>query len=286
MSSHSSPSHPKTKTTRRSALRILGLGLASGTWAGAIEPNLLSITRRDLKLTRWPKALNGFRIALITDLHYRPGTDDGLFEKLAPAIAETSPDLIAFTGDFVTTDPSSLVECTRMLRGLEAPQGLFASPGNHDRWHCSPSQLKKEIEAAGISYLNNDNTLISIKGEPILLNGLDSYWGGAPNPARAWKAHRNEIPVISLVHEPDPFETLAQTRPLDLQLSGHTHGGQCQIPLLGYAPARVKYGRKFLYGEYTQSGSHLFVGRGLGTVGPRVRFACPPELAVLTLFSS
>jgi predicted MPP superfamily phosphohydrolase len=285
VSSQRSLSNPKKKT-RRSALRLLGLGAASGLWAGGIEPALLSITHRTLSLPHWPRALDGFRLALITDLHYRPGPDDDLIEKLGPVLADTRPDLIALTGDLVTANQSSLSECLRVLRHLDAPHGIFASPGNHDRWQCSPSKIKKEIEGAGMSYLCNANTTLSIKGETIFLNGLDSYWGGHPDPGRAWKGHHRDTPVISLVHEPDPFESLHQAHPLDLQLSGHTHGGQCRVPLIGYAPARVKYGRNFLYGEYQRSRSRLFVGRGIGTVGPRVRFACPPELALLTLRSS
>lgn len=285
VSSHRSTTRSKNKT-RRAALRLIGMGAASGLWAGGIEPELLSVTRRTLSLPRWPRALDGFRLALLTDLHYRPGPDDALIEKLQPALADLRPDLIAITGDLVTANQSSLSECLRALRHLEAPQGIFASPGNHDRWQCSPSKIKKEIEGAGMSYLCNDNTTLAIKGEKILLTGLDSYWGGHPEPGRAWKGHQPDTPVISLVHEPDPFESLHQARPLDLQLSGHTHGGQCRVPLIGYAPAKVKYGRNFIYGEYQRSRSRLFVGRGMGTVGPRVRFACPPELALLTLRSS
>lgn len=285
VSSHRSTTRSKKKT-RRAALRLISMGAASGLWAGGIEPELLSVTRRTLSLPRWPRALDGFRLALLTDLHYRPGPDDALIEKLQPALADLRPDLIAITGDLVTANQSSLSECLRALRHLEAPQGIFASPGNHDRWLCSPSKIKKEIEDAGMSYLCNDNTTLAIKGEKILLTGLDSYWGGHPEPGRAWKGHQPDTPVICLVHEPDPFESLHQARPLDLQLSGHTHGGQCRVPLIGYAPAKVKYGRNFIYGEYQRSRSRLFVGRGMGTVGPRVRFACPPELALLTLRSS
>lgn len=285
VSSHRSTTRSKKKT-RRAALRLIGMGAASGLWAGGIEPELLSVTRRTLSLPRWPRALDGFRLALLTDLHYRPGPDDALIEKLQPALADLRPDLIAITGDLVTANQSSLSECLRALRHLAAPQGIFASPGNHDRWLCSPSKIKKEIEDAGMSYLCNDNTTLAIKGEKILLTGLDSYWGGHPEPGRAWKGHQPDTPVICLVHEPDPFESLHQARPLDLQLSGHTHGGQCRVPLIGYAPAKVKYGRNFIYGEYQRSRSRLFVGRGMGTVGPRVRFACPPELALLTLRSS
>ena len=282
MSSQRNKADPK-RVTRRAALGLLAIAGPSSIWASAIEPNFLSVTRKELTLLHWPKTLDGFRIAQLTDLHYRPGWDDTVIAKLTKTLKEEHPDLITLTGDYVIEDPSSLPELIRALKGISATQGVIACPGNHDRWHCSSSQLRKEFEGAGMTYLQNQGTHIHIKGESLFVNGLDSIWGGRPHLQKAWQGHRNDQSVISLVHEPDIFDELHLTRPLDLQLSGHTHGGQCRVPLLNYAPARVKYGRKFLYGHFQKEQSQLFVGRGLGTVGPRVRFACPPELVILTL---
>ena len=274
------------RITRRSAIGILGTGIPSGIWAAGIEPNLLSVTRKELTLPRWPKALDGFRIAQLTDIHYRPGFDDKLIAKLLKALARENPDLIAVTGDFVVKNPSSLPELCRKLKGISAPHGVIASPGNHDRWHCSTLQLRNEIEGAGMTYLQNAGTNLHVKGENIFINGLDSIWGGRPDPGKAWKGHRKNDPVISLVHEPDPFDELHLSQKLDLQLSGHTHGGQCRVPVIDYSPVKVKFGRKFIYGHFKKGDSQLFVGRGLGTVGFRVRFACAPELVILTLRAS
>ena len=274
------------KMTRRSVIGLAGIGVPSAIWASGIEPNLLSITRKNLVLPRWPKSLDGFRIAQITDVHYRPGTDEELIVKLRKALEAEEPDCIAITGDFVINDPSSLAEFARALRGISAAHGIFASPGNHDRWHCTVSNIKKEFESIGISYLQNKGTNINIKGEIIFINGLDSVWGGRPVPNRAWNGHQKNTPVISMVHEPDFFDELHTTKPLDLQLSGHTHGGQCRLPLINYTPAKVKFGRNYIYGHFKNDRSQLFVGRGIGTVGLRVRFACRPELVILTLRST
>ncbi|MDB4784081.1 metallophosphoesterase [Akkermansiaceae bacterium] len=272
--------------TRRSVIGLAGIGVPSAIWASGIEPNLLSITRKNLVLPRWPKSLDGFRIAQITDVHYRPGTDEELIAKLRKALEAEEPDCIAITGDFVINDPSSLAEFARALRGISAAHGIFASPGNHDRWHCTVSNIKKEFESIGISYLQNKGTNINIKGERIFINGLDSVWGGRPVPNRAWNGHQKNTPVISMVHEPDFFDELHTTKLLDLQLSGHTHGGQCRLPLINYTPAKVKFGRNYIYGHFKNDRSQLFVGRGIGTVGLRVRFACRPELVILTLRST
>ena len=191
------------KMTRRSVIGLAGIGVPSAIWASGIEPNLLSITRKNLVLPRWPKSLDGFRIAQITDVHYRPGTDEELIAKLRKALEAEEPDCIAITGDFVINDPSSLAEFARALRGISAAHGIFASPGNHDRWHCTVSNIKKEFESIGISYLQNKGTNINIKGERIFINGLDSVWGGRPVPNRAWNGHQKNTPVISMVHEPE-----------------------------------------------------------------------------------
>ena len=143
--SSNSPEINLQKMTRRSVIGLAGTGLTSAIWASGIEPNLLSITRKNLTLSRWPKSLDGFRIAQITDVHYRPGSDEELVAKLRKAIEMERPDCITITGDFVINDPSSLTEFTRALKGISAPHGVFASPGNHDRWYCTVSNLKKEI---------------------------------------------------------------------------------------------------------------------------------------------
>ncbi|MDB4370176.1 metallophosphoesterase [Akkermansiaceae bacterium] len=284
--SSNSPKFNLHRITRRSAIGLAGIGVPSAIWAAKIEPDLLSVTRKDLTLPRWPKSLNGFRIAQITDVHYRPGLDDELVVKLREAVKAESPDLIMVTGDFVINDPSSLSEFAKAFNGISATHGVFASPGNHDRWHCNVSNIKKEIEGIGMSYLHNAGTNINIRGENIFINGLDSVWGGHPAPNLAWNGHRKDTPVVSLVHEPDFFDNLRSAKPLDLQLSGHTHGGQCRVPLIGYAPAKVKFGRNYIYGHFEKDRSQLFVGRGIGTVGLRVRFACRPELVILTLRSA
>jgi len=274
------------KITRRSSIGLMAAAIPSGIWAGAIEPDQLSTTRRELTLTRWPKALDGFKIAQLTDLHYRPGADDKLLAKVIAAVEREAPDLIALTGDFVIHESSSLPELFRELKHISALHGIIASPGNHDRWYCSPSFLRKTIENSGASFLSNTGTTLSIKGEEIFITGIDSIWGGHPDPSKTWRGHKKHNPVIALVHEPDAFDHLRPDHRIDLQLSGHTHGGQCRVPLIGYAPAKVKYGKNYIYGHFEKEQSQLWVGRGIGTVGIRVRFACAPELAILTLRSA
>jgi len=277
---------PKNTLVRRSFFGALGTSIPCGIWAAAIEPNRLSITQKEITLKYWPQSLDGFRIAQLTDIHYRPEQDAQLLRKTIEHLRNEPVDLIALTGDYIISDDSVITDLCKELSKISAEHGIFACPGNHDRWHVSNYLLKTNLQKAGIVYLRNQGIKLNIKGENIFINGLDSIWAGQPLINHAWSEHQGETPVISLVHEPDPFDELRAEKRIDLQLSGHTHGGQCRIPILGVAPVKVKYGRKYLYGHYQHEESHLWVGRGIGTVGPRVRFACPPELAILTLRSS
>lgn len=284
MSSQPHPIHLK-KFTRRASFATLAAGISSAAWAFGVEPDLLSITQKEIKLPDWPGALDGFRIAHLTDLHYRPGSDEVVTEKLISAVNEADVDLILITGDFVIKDPSSLSECCQHLKKLTSKHGIIASPGNHDRWHCPSGMLWNEFTKAGITYLKNDGSNLTIRGEQFFITGLDSIWGGHIDVQRSWKGHRKGDAVISLMHEPDVFDHLRAERPLSLQLSGHTHGGQCRVPLIGYAPAKVKYGRNYIYGHFEKNEAQLWVGRGVGTVGLRARFSCHPEVTFLTLRS-
>jgi len=136
-----------------------------------------------------------------------------------------------------------------------------------------------------MEFLINQGTSINVRGEKLYIIGTDSIWSGKVDATACWKGHSGET-VLALVHEPDVFDHLIPTHRVDLQLSGHTHGGQCRVPMIGYAPVKVRYGRKYIYGEYAQGDSRIFVSRGLGTVGHRVRFSCAPEVAILTLRKS
>lgn len=270
--------------SRRNALRLLTGGVAGclvdGTW---LEPGRLSVTRQVVRCKRLAAGLEGLRIGLLADFHYRPDQDE---ELIAKAIAETRKenlDLILLAGDFVDSGSAVFTPLMRHLEQLRASHGVFAVMGNHDGWNGARSSMRRDFEKAGISFLNNHHSQLSIRGDSLAVAGTDFVWLGKPDPARTLRGIAADTPVIAMVHEPDYFDVMTAHRDVLLQVSGHTHGGQCRVPLLGYAPVTVKYGKKYNHGGFTRGDSNLFVTRGVGTTGPRIRFACPPELAILTL---
>lgn len=280
------PRHPLPVMTRRKSMALLFAGAAGSlTNAFCIEPSWLSVTRADIGCPMLPPSLDGLRIGVLCDLHFKPDRDEPLLEEAVATLLEEKPDIITLPGDFIDHSPRVVAPMLRILSKLSAPYGVFASPGNHDGWNMDCVVMRRAFEQCGISFLINQNTQIRVRGESIAMAATDHVWLGRPDPARTLHGIRRETPVISLVHEPDFFDTMTEFHPIALQVSGHTHGGQCRVPLFGYAPARVAYGRNYLEGAYERGSSRLFVSRGLGTTGLRVRFACPPEVAVLTLRS-
>lgn len=278
---------PKNKLfNRRNFIITSGLAAAScGSYARYIEPNLLSVTQKTVRLPRLPKSLDGLVIAQLTDIHYKPEEQQELMQEVVRAVNAAKPDIIALTGDYIEGRPKVIDPLMNALSGLQAKHGIYATMGNHDGWSASPGRFRRAFHKAGIEFLHNDGSCIQIKGEHFFIVGTDSCWSGKVDAPACYRGHKNE-PVLALVHEPDVFDFLSAQFPVSLQLSGHTHGGQCRVPLVGYAPVKVKYGKNYIYGSYAKGDSQLFVSRGLGTVGAKVRFACSPEVALLTLRSA
>jgi len=283
---------PAPKITRRRLLTLLaGSTLGGGaclTNAFIIEPEWLSLTKKEVLLPNLPASLDGLRVIHLADFHFRPHDDDALLTEMVKRVNALDADLIILTGDYLDRDPAVIPPLLSHLAKLRAKHGVIAIMGNHDGWHMKGRELKRSFEKAGITFLINENTRLNIQGDTLAIAGLDFIWLGHPNADRAFRGITAKTPTLALVHEPDYFDHLSREKKFLLQLSGHTHGGQCRVPLIGYAPAKVRYGKKYLYGIYDndQGGdAKIHVTRGIGTTGIRVRFACRPEIALLTLLS-
>jgi len=272
--------------TRRNFIRATALGgsTAAFSYAHWIEPDWLTVTKKDITLPNLPPALDGLTIAQLTDFHYDPDQNEEMMTKAVTTVNDINPDIIAFTGDYITDSTKVFEPLLHILSKLKSTHGIYGIMGNHDGWTKTTSFFQSRFQKNGMEFLVNQGTFIEVRGEKVLITGTDSVWSGKVDAPACWKGHNGET-VIALAHEPDTFDHLLAEHQVDLQLSGHTHGGQCRVPFIGYAPVGVRYGRNYIYGEYAQGDSKIFVSRGLGTVGIRVRFACAPEIAILTLRS-
>jgi len=265
--------------------------VAVGGDAVLLEPNRPRVVRKDFVLPRLPERLSGFTIALLADFHYDPYFSVHPLHAAIPMVNELGPDLIALAGDFVSMpmvgDESKAADeaepCARVLRQLNAPHGLWAVLGNHDD-HTDRERVTRALEAENIRVLANQSEAIERGGARVWLVGVTDVLGGRADLSKALSGVPAAESVILMAHEPD-FADEAARFPIDLQLSGHSHGGQIRIPLLPpfYLPPLAK---KYVWGEYHIGPLTLYTNAGLGTVDLPVRLNCPPEITLITLRSS
>ncbi len=228
-------------------------------------------------MTGLPAALAGLRIGLMTDVHRSEWVSDEDVRHAVDTLMAAKPDLIVLGGDYVTWgDRRYVVPAAEALSRLSAPHGVFAVLGNHDDDREMPAALNRR----GIEVLRDVRTQRRIRNETLDLAGV-RFWTKRPSEIAAVVRGATK-PVILLAHDP---RRIAEAAALDipLVLSGHTHGGQVVLPLVGALAAR-----KFpvLSGVARRGDTAMFVSRGVGTVYLPVRINCPPEVALLTLSSS
>ena len=283
---------PFIPTTRR---QFLSRAAAAGTVAIAgdailFAPNRPRIVRQDFLLPRWPERLHGFTVALISDFHYDPYFSVHPLHAAIPMVNGLHPDLILLTGDFVSVPvvgderkaAFAAEPCARLLRQMTAPHGLWAVMGNHDDG-TDPEHVTRALQAENIQVLANQSAPIERDGARIWLAGVNDVLSHTADLTKTLRHVPAGEAVILLAHEPD-FADEASQFPIDLQLSGHSHGGQVRIPLFPplYLPELAK---KYVWGTYHVGPLTLYTNAGLGTVGVPMRLNCPPEITLLTLRS-
>ncbi|MBE9479735.1 MAG: metallophosphoesterase [Chloroflexi bacterium] len=277
------------KITRRGFLKAIGattLGLGVSCSAGYeyvfyIEPHWLSIERVDVPIYGLPEAFDGFKICCMGDFHLHPYTQIDFIKKVVATANELSSDVVCLLGDYVLEGADSIYELAPVLAGLESTHGVFAVLGNHDLW-TDAAVVSSGLDAVGIRVLVNESVLLRVGDDNLILAGLDDGWSGEPDLSLALEGSPQGSPVILMLHEPDFADHYARNGVVRLQLSGHTHGGQVRIPGLG-APFRPEYGRKYDDGLVKIEDMWLYTTRGVGVIGPPVRFNCRPEITEITL---
>jgi predicted MPP superfamily phosphohydrolase len=268
--------------------------LALGEEAVILEPNRPVLTAIEVALTRLPAAFDGFTIAHLSDFHYDEHFSAVPLRAAIEIVNRLHPDLVVLTGDFVTVPifhrrlhtakraASAVEPCAGLLALLHPRLGTVSILGNHDV-ESDPRRVIEALESHGIPVLRNRVIPIEQGGSRVWLCGLDSVWAGNPDMDLALRGVPAEELVVLLVHEPD-FADKAAHYPVDLQLSGHSHGGQIWLPGIG-APWLPLFGRKYPRGLYRVGPLTLYTNIGLGTIRLPIRLNCPPEVTLFTLRS-
>ncbi len=290
------------------ARRRAALGAALGAFAGVVlyharyvEPEDVEVISVSLVLPQLAPAFDGYRIVLIGDVHAGEWMTPGRLLRLVELVNAERPDLIAIAGDFANYSPlrswiHQVPKLAGPLRRLRAPDGAYAVLGNHDHkpsasvfrrafsmedGRATAEIVRRTLSRGGIHELHNAVRTLHRGGAALHICGVDSvYWGMDRLESVLQKLPPTGAAAL-LAHEPDFADAAAATGRFDLQLSGHSHGGQARLPPFG-AIVLPPLGRKYPDGLYKIGDMHLYTNRGLGN-HPRLRFLCRPEITIITL---
>jgi predicted MPP superfamily phosphohydrolase len=268
----------------------------------------LKVETLDLAIDNLPAHLHGTKIVQLSDLHYDgERLSEEILEAAIEATNQAEADFVVITGDFVTDDPTPIYELAKRLKQIECRSGIYGVLGNHDLCRRNSKQIIIDaLSKVEIKVLWNE--IVYPVGEELAIVGLADLWNSAYKQSSALiEQIPDDLPRIVLAHNPDCADSLQEYR-VDLQLSGHSHGGQIIIPgilnisvfcayLYRTLPGKVKYKIPILAacyrvmkhwewvkGFHQVGNNRLYVNRGLGTYFPG-RLFCSPEVTVITLSS-
>ncbi len=253
-----------------------GYGFAAGTH--------LRIDRPTLALPNLPGRFEGVSIAFLTDIHLGPFVSREYVAGLVRTTVALAADVIVLGGDYSLRDEAFIAPCFDLLAGLSAPLGVFGVLGNHDYAH-GVEATRAGMRRSKVTELTNRGEWLVRGPDRLRLAGVDDYWHGRPNVAAALADAQPTDACLLVAHNPDYAETLTDQR-VGLVLSGHTHGGQINVPGYGAPLTPSRYGRKYAQGYVEAPATRVYVSAGTGMSIMPVRVNCQPEINLITLTGS
>lgn len=233
------------------------------------------LTEHQMALENLPESFRGFRIVHLTDIHHGVYFPAEALEAVVELTNELEPDLVAITGDFVTHSRAYIEPAAEILGGLQAREGVYAVLGNHD-FRVGADGLTRALDRHGVQLLRNRHTQLHRNGQTCYLAGIDDFRYRA-DLARAMRGIPRTAPSILLSHNPRIIGAAAKMG-VGLVLSGHTHGGQVRLPVVGSIYGRSGKRSRFKSGRDSLGATQIYVSRGIGTVVVPVRYGCPSEI--------
>jgi predicted MPP superfamily phosphohydrolase len=256
-----------------------GMGVG-GLGAFLEESSRLSVERVLAPVSRLNSALEGLRIAVLSDFHLYPYTPLSFLKRAVEETNRLRPDLTVLLGDFVDQTLEAIEELAPLLGTLNARLGVFGVLGNHDHRKGAPC-VEERLTREGIQILSNRGVSIGTGAARFHLAGVDSI-SGRFDLLAALEGASERMPTVLLAHEPDVADAVLKDGRAALQLSGHSHGGQIRVPGLGRFGLPIG-ARKYPFGSYRFDGFFLHTSRGLGTTGAPVRLGSVPEISEVLL---
>ena len=260
----------------------LGAGLGLAFFAGLVgalnEPRLLE---HDVEVPGLPEELDGYRIAQISDIHCGAFTPPDRVRRWVDRLNALDADLVAVTGDLITSGDRYTEVIAEVLGGLRGRDGVFLCMGNHD-YFTDGDVFADQLVGAGLRVLRNEGVALGGRGAGLFVAGVDDTWTGRADLEEALSTRPEGSHVLLLAHDPNSFPEAA-AEGVHLTLSGHTHGGQIAVPGFSKRLTPARLITRFPAGFYRHGASTLYVSCGAGTSGPPVRIGARAELTVLTL---
>lgn len=253
-------------------------------WARFIEPNWIEVRREEIPVRDLPDTFEGFRIAVISDLHYPRSATLRLIRRAIRLSNLARPDIVLFAGDFCARgkgEAKVVPPLGPVLADIQHRFGVFGVLGNRDH-SLDANGIREELKnASPVQLIENRFVLLGTENQRLAIAGVGDLWANEVDLTEALSAIPAAIPRILLAHNPHVAEMAAGFR-IDLQVSGHTHGGQVNIPFVRTVRLHSAFGNKYRAG-LVQSPTHLvYVNRGICSVR-NLRFGCRPEVSVLVL---
>jgi uncharacterized protein len=283
----------KPKLSRRDflklALETFATGVVSLLYPFVIEPSWVDVEEITLPLTRLSKSFSGFHIVQISDIHIGAGSwmNQAYLHRVIELVEGQKPDLVVITGDHVlghswndTLDTATEYYVTE-ISALTQKVRVLAVLGNHDHW-TDAAKVREMLLQCGVLEIGNSVYTLKRNNDELHIAGVDDIWEKHDRLDEVLAKLPETGAAILLAHEPNFADTSAATGRFDLQLSGHTHGGQVVIPFYG-APILPYLGDKYYSGLYKIRQMWQYTNRGVGMIEPSVRFNCRPEITVFTL---
>jgi predicted MPP superfamily phosphohydrolase len=292
------PLHSKTNSafSRRDFLRLLKImgleailfAIGGNYYMRDYEPSQVEVSQVSLTLPRLARSFSGFRVVQISDLHFGGWMNAERLTEIIRMVLAQSPDLVTITGDFVMGDDhmnqtvlGKLDELADVLKTLPTNVLTLGSLGNHDYW-LDRASVMDTLNKAGIKSLNNAVHTLARGDDQLHIAGVDDVLERHAYLSWVLAQLPDEGCAVMLAHEPDFADLTARTGRFDLQLSGHSHGGQVVLPFIG-PPILPDLAHKYPSGLYRVMDMYQYTNRGVGMTMPYVRFNCRPEITVFTL---
>jgi predicted MPP superfamily phosphohydrolase len=304
----------------RAATAAAGAAPFLGAMYGfAAERLNYQVRRIEIPLPNLPAALDGMKIVQISDIHLSSYMSTKQVRRAVDMANELGADLAVVTGDLITGSGDPIADCVEEVRRLHAPLGTWGCNGNHEIYARAEDEAGYLYAQAGMKLLRQENAQITFKGASFNLIGVDyqrertSRGQRQQTLAGVERLVRRDMPNILLSHNPNTFNRAAELG-IELSLAGHTHGGQIQVEILDHRLSPARFITDYIAGLYQRPlfapapdqradsnasvtrvfspslfnstpapMAHIYVNRGLGTVGAPVRLGVPPEISLIVL---